>query len=170
MSNKTIFFWFSVALGSTYRCQHEPGAFLWSSRLEWSLDLSLGTSVTFLKLQISIYCNANFWLMQVYWAAPIVASLLTTTTYKGIFGFGRAPDDEDADGQELEELGRPRNPVVLNSAWKGSPQYQSFVFSEEITSSRTIYILTFQDIPTSSESSYIIYFWLGNSLCVEIYQ
>jgi hypothetical protein len=54
--------------------------------------------------------------MQVYWAAPIVAAILTTTTYRGIFGFGRAPDD-DAECNELEELGRSRNSaVLLNSA------------------------------------------------------
>jgi hypothetical protein len=55
--------------------------------------------------------------MQVYWAAPIVAAILTTSTYRGIFGFGRAPVDEDADCNELEEMGRSRNSaVLLNSA------------------------------------------------------
>jgi hypothetical protein len=54
--------------------------------------------------------------VQVYWAAPIVAAILTTTTYRGIFGFGRAPDEEDAECNELEEMGRPRNSAILLNA------------------------------------------------------
>ncbi|XP_059468913.1 aquaporin-4-like isoform X2 [Neocloeon triangulifer] len=44
-----------------------------------------------------------------YWLAPILSAILTTTLYKTVFGFGQLEKEEEIDTNEMEDLGITNN-------------------------------------------------------------